>query len=205
MRSTFLLCAAALLMLTGCQQSDSKATSEIDTSYAKEYDGNPQIPDDRTLTKQDDAVQAEKGFLTVDAANFQTETVHIGDVTLTIHDTKRITLEPDYSMIDYFHMLTEDSEFTLVKAFVTIENKGDEPVIFSPVAQIESTHDTQTYERDVYLDDVTGKLQPNETKSGNIGYIVDPSVKKWTVQTTSVYDVHEKIIAEPKTYTLNPY
>lgn len=204
MRPLLLLCATALLLLTGCQQNEPKATAEIDTSYAKTYDGNPQIPDDRTLTKKGDTLQAEKGFLTLEAANFQTETIHIGDVTLTVHDTKRMTLEPDYSMIDYFHMLTEETEFSIVKAFVTIKNEGKEPVVFSPVAQIESAHDTQTYERDIYLDDVTGKINPGETKQGNIGYIIDPTANKWTVQTTPVYDVHEKSIAHPKTYTLQP-
>ncbi|WP_010291002.1 hypothetical protein [Kurthia massiliensis] len=197
------------LLVAGCQQQQATqvnasyvATPE-NQDYAKSYPGNPQIPDDRTLLQTGDTIQTEKGFMTLKKANFHQQVIDIGNIRLTIYDTKRIHLEPAYSMIDYFHPLVEAETFDIVKAFVTIENRGTEALKFSPVATITAQKDTQTFERDIYLDHLTGLIQPGEIKQGNIGYIANNEASIWQINTSTVFDENDEKHASHETFTLH--
>ncbi|MBM7699264.1 DUF4352 domain-containing protein [Kurthia huakuii] len=190
--------------LAGCQQHATADDHKPTTDYAVDYQVNAQIPDDRTLLQSGDTIQAEKGFMTLQQANFKPQTIDVGDIRITIHDVKTIALEPDYSMVDYFHQLTSDTTFDIVKAFVTVENTAQHVRYFSPVATLQAASGTQTFERDIYLDALNGKLAPGEKKQGNIGYIIHDGDTSWTVTTSAVFDAHEKELTTPATYTLKP-
>lgn len=191
-------------LLAGCQQKATADDHLPPTDYAADYNGNAQIPDDRTLLREKDTIQAEKGFMTLKKANFEPQTITVGDIQLTIHDVKRIHLEPDYSMVDYFHQLTHDETFDFVKAYVTIENTAKETRHFSPVATLKAASGTQSFERDIYLDDLSGSLAPSEKKKGNIGYITEPGDDALTVTTSAVFDEQEKQLTKAATFTLEP-
>lgn len=193
-----------VVLLAGCQQKATADDHLPRTDYATGYNGNAQIPDDRTLLKENDTIQAEKGFMTLKEANFEPQTIVVGDIHLTIHDVKRIHLEPDYSMVDYFHQLTHEETFDFVKAYVTIENTAKETRHFSPVATLKAASGIQSFERDIYLDNVSGSLAPSEKKQGNIGYITEPGDDTLTVTTSAVFDEHEQQLTKQTTFTLQP-
>lgn len=182
------------LLLAGCQQREntkdaSYAMATLENqNYMETYIGNPQIPDDRTLLKKGDTIQSDKGFMTLKKANFYKQVIDIDDIRLTVYDTKQMHLEPTYSMIDYFHSLTEAESFDIIKAFVTVENRGTETVNFSPVETVTHAKTTQTFEHDIYLDKITGLIKPGELKQGNIGYIVQTNATAFEIQTSAVYN-----------------
>jgi hypothetical protein len=147
-------------------------------------------------------VSDEKGEATLKAINQVNKTYSDGPIKLTVKDMKLIHLRPDYSLIDYFHVLTQEEEFDFVKVFVEIENKYPEKVNFAPIALIEtSTGEKLNWENDIYLEDLNGEIKGNETKKGNIGFIVESSDDlEWIEITTSdVFDKDgEKIIESQK-------
>lgn len=116
------------------------------------------------------------------------DTTHdIGSVQLRIKDMKLIHLKPDYSLIDYFHVLTHEEEFDFVKVFIEIKNTSSDKVSFAPIALLEtSSGEKFDWEKDVYLEDLNGELEGKSSKKGNLGFIVEKSESlEWIEITTS--------------------
>ena len=196
--------ALLTLVISGCSNNTVASVKEkpANIDYLNDYYSNPQVPDDRTLIEVDQTVSDEKGEVTLKAINQVNKTYSDGPIKLTVKDMKLIHLRPDYSLIDYFHVLTQEEEFDFVKVFVEIENKYPEKVNFAPIALIEtSTGEKLNWENDIYLEDLNGEIKGNETKKGNIGFIVESSDDlEWIEITTSdVFDKDgEKIIESQK-------
>ncbi|MEC1673750.1 DUF4352 domain-containing protein [Bacillus mojavensis] len=188
-------------------QSTSSQKDSID-----EYQPNAQVTDDRSLLKVNQTFSDDKGEAILKDIKQVNQTYKIGNVELTIKEMKLIHLRPDYSMIDYFHVLTHDEEFDFVKVFVDIKNTSSEKVNFAPVALMKTnTGETFDWNKDIYLEELNGELEAGAEKSGNLGFIVnaasghahdEPSAKKkkeikWIEITTSdVFDQNHKKISD---------
>ncbi|HSO56965.1 MAG TPA: hypothetical protein VLQ66_01905 [Paenisporosarcina sp.] len=204
MKKFIALLGLLTLVISGCSNNTVATVKEkpANIDYLNDYYSNPQVTDDRTLLKVDQTVSDEKGEATLKAINQVNKTYSDGPIKLTVKDMKLIHLRPDYSLIDYFHVLTQEEEFDFVKVFIEIENKYPEKVNFAPIALIETnTGEKLNWENDIYLEDLNGELEGNETKKGNIGFIVESSDDlEWIEITTSdVFDKDgEKIIESQK-------
>lgn len=138
------------------------------------YVSNPQVTDDTSLTNIGDSFSDEKGEAVLKAFKKSGEKLTIGPVEMTIRNAKVITYTPDYSLIDFFHGYTHDETFDFVKVFVTIKNNSDHIVRFAPVALLETdSGEKKTWEDDIYLEELNGKLNPGEVKQGNLGFIIE--------------------------------
>ena len=127
------------------------------------------------------------------------KTYPVGQIELRVKDMKVIHLRPDYSLVDYFHVLTHEEEFNFVKVYIETENMSEETVNFAPIAMIEtSTGEKIDWEKDIYLEDLNGEIEGNTTKKGNIGFIIESSEDlKWIEITTSdVYDKDENKLSD---------
>jgi hypothetical protein len=141
-----------------------------------EYQPNPQVTDDRTLQKVGQTYANGKGEATLKAIKNLDKTYKVGPIELTVKEMKLIHLRPDYSMIDYFHVLTHDEEFEYIKVFVEIKNTSNEKVNFAPIALLKTnTDETYDWEKDIYLEELNGEIEGNSTKYGNLGFIVNAS------------------------------
>jgi hypothetical protein len=208
--TTLLLSVCILTLLSGCSVQSSTSNTHAEATkipdYHKNYQENPQVTDDRTLLNVGDEINDKLGYAKLKKANLKQKSYEIGDITLTIRDVKQIYLEPTYSMIDYFHVLTHDPTFDVIKAFVEITNNSDKTVHFSPVALLTSnTGQKWTWEQDIFLDDLSGTIEPKQTKRGNIGYIIEEphtSPTKYVLQTSDVFDEKENKIANSKKISL---
>ncbi|WP_017380600.1 hypothetical protein [Paenisporosarcina sp. TG-14] len=201
MKKHIALLVLLTLVISGCSNNTVASVKEkpANIDYLNDYNSNPQVPDDRTLLEVDQTVSDEKGEATLKAINQVNKTYEDGPIKLTVKDMKIIHLRPDYSLIDYFHVLTQEEDFNFVKVFVEIENKYPEKVNFAPIALIEtSTGEKFNWESDIYLEDLNGEIEGNETKKGNIGFIVESSNDlEWIEITTSdVFDKDEEKIIE---------
>ena len=165
-------------------------------SAVESYSPNPQVPDDRQLKKIGQTSLDEKGEITLKKVNNLNRTYNIGPIEMNIIDAKILHLKPDYSLVDYFHTLTHDEEFDFVKVFVEIKNTSDKKVNFAPTAILEtSAGEIITWENDIYLDGINEGINSNETKAGNIGFIIEKSDLEYLEITTSdVYDTDDKKI-----------
>ncbi|MGX4764825.1 DUF4352 domain-containing protein [Bacillus mojavensis] len=189
-------------------QSTSSQKDSID-----EYQPNAQVTDDRSLLKVNQTFSDDKGEAVLKDIKQVNQTYKIGNVELTVKEMKLIHLRPDYSMIDYFHVLTHDEEFDFVKVFVDIKNTSSEKVNFAPVALMKTnTGETFDWNKDIYLEELNGELEAGAEKSGNLGFIVnaasghahdelsaDKKKKeiKWIEITTSdVFDQNHKKISD---------
>ncbi|MFC6040792.1 hypothetical protein ACFPYN_15295 [Paenisporosarcina macmurdoensis] len=201
MKKHIALLGLLTLVISGCSNNTVASVKEkpANIDYLNDYYSNPQVPDDRTLIEVDQTVSDEKGEATLKAIKQVNKTYSDGPIKLTVKDMKLIHLRPDYSLIDYFHALTQKEEFDFVKVFIEIENKYPEKVNFAPIALIEtSTGEKLNWENDIYLEDLNGEIKGNETKKGNIGFIVESSDDlEWIEITTSdVFDKDEEKIIE---------
>lgn len=190
------------LFLFGCSNDVSNSEpllkeKQSASEYLSDYSSNPQVTDDRTLLEVGQSVSDEKGEATLKAINPVNETYEVGPIRLNVKDMKLIHLRPDYSLIDYFHVLTHDEEFDFVKVFVEIENTSNEKINFAPIALIEtSTGEKLDWGKDIYLEELNGEIEGNSTKKGNLGFIIDSSKDlEWIELTTSdVFDKDENKI-----------
>ncbi|RIW35661.1 hypothetical protein D3H55_07200 [Bacillus salacetis] len=206
MKELVLILAVASAVLCGCSTNSSPAASgdkevKAASGYDSDYAANPQIPDDRMLLTKGDAFSDEKGEVTLIESETPGVIKELGPVRLTIQDTKLIHLMPDYSMIDYFHVLTHEEEFDFVKFFVEIENTSKEKVNFAPIALIETnTGERLDWEKDIYLEELNGEIRGGESKKGNLGYILEKTEDlEWVELTTSdVFDKNHKKIQDSK-------
>lgn len=199
-----ILVTLLLVILTACTNTANSAnipkeTVQPDTSYDDNYSPNPQVTDDRGLLEVGQSFLDEKGEATLKAMNFVNDTYEVGPIKLTVRDIKRIHLRPDYSLIDYFHVLTHDEEFEFIKVFVEIENTSTETVNFAPIALLEtSLGEKFDWEKDIYLDGLNGEIEGNTSKKGNLGFILESSEDIEWIQfiTSDVYGRNEDKINE---------
>ncbi len=204
MKNIIILITLVSLLLYGCSsnvQSSSVSENEKkkEDEYLNDYASNPQVTDDRSLLEIGQEVSDEKGEATLKAINLVNETYPVGPIELRVKDMKVIHLRPDYSLVDYFHVLTHEEEFNFVKVFIEIENMSDEKLNFAPIAMIEtSTGEKIDWEKDIYLEDLNGEIAGNTTKKGNLGFIIESSKDlKWIEITTSdVYDKDENKLSD---------
>ena len=193
-----------LLVISGCSNSSAATAKDkaANLDYLIDYDSNPQVTDDRSLLEVGQSVSDEKGEATLKAINQVNQTYEEGPIKFTVKDMKLIHLRPDYSLIDYFHVLTEQEEFDFVKVFIEIENTYTEKINFAPIALIETnTGEKLDWEKDIYLEDLNGEIEGNELKKGNTGFILTSTEDlEWIEITTSdVFNKdEEKIIDSQK-------
>lgn len=183
-----------LLVISGCSHSNAAPAKEkpANLDYLNDYYSNPQVTDDRSLLEVGQSVSDEKGEATLKAINQVNQTYEEGPIKLTVKDMKIIHLRPDYSLIDYFHVLTQQEEFDFVKVFIEIENTYTEKLNFAPIALIETnTGEKLDWEKDIYLEELNGEIEGNEIKKGNLGFILKSTEElEWIEITTS--DVFNK-------------
>ncbi|OMC83300.1 hypothetical protein [Viridibacillus sp. FSL H8-0123] len=197
-------------LLFGCSDKDFSTSSpalaqEIESNYLDGYGANPQVPDDRTLLTVGQSIKDAKGEATLQKINLKEQTVKVGDIKLTVKDTKLIHLFPDYSLTDYFHSLTHDEEFDYVKLFVEIKNSSTQKVNFAPIAMIETnTGQKITWDQDIYLENLNEVIEGSASKKGNLGFIVDTKTNlEWIEITTSdVFDGNEAKVANAKKFRI---
>ncbi|MGE7837599.1 DUF4352 domain-containing protein [Viridibacillus arvi] len=197
-------------LLFGCSDKDFSTSSpalaqEIESNYLDGYGANPQVPDDRTLLTVGQSIKDAKGEATLQKINLEEQTTNVGDIKLTVKDTKLIHLFPDYSLTDYFHALTHDEEFEFVKLFVEIKNNSNDKVNFAPIAMIETnTGQKITWDQDIYLENLNEEIEGSASKKGNLGFIVDTKTNlEWIEITTSdVFDENEEKVANAKKFRI---
>lgn len=197
-------------LLFGCSDKDFSTSSpalaqEIESNYLDGYGANPQVPDDRTLLTVGQSIKDAKGEATLQKINLEEQTFNVGDIKLTVKDTKLIHLFPDYSLTDYFHALTHDEEFEFVKLFVEIKNNSNDKVNFAPIAMIETnTGQKITWDQDIYLENLNEEIEGSASKKGNLGFIVDTKTNlEWIEITTSdVFDENEEKVADAKKFRI---
>jgi hypothetical protein len=181
-----------------------------DANKAVSYRPNPQVTDDKMLTEIGQKHRDAKGEATLKQIKEINKTYMIGPVKLIVKEAKIIHLIPDYSMIDYFHVLTHKKEFNFVKVWVEIENTSEQPVHFAPIALFEtSTGEKFDWQKDIYLEGLNGNLEADAVKKGNLGFILNAGshdeehseesqteeLPDWvTLITSDVFDKEEKLI-----------
>jgi hypothetical protein len=203
-------------LLVGCNQenespdghgnpaaSDKMQSEENSTPPRKnagEYVSNPQVTDDRSLVNVGEVFSDEKGEAELKAFKKVDEEIEIGPITMMVKEIKVLNYRPDYSLIDFFHTYTHDEVFDFVKVFVEIENKSNETLNFAPAALLETDKgEKKTWEDDIYLEELNGKIGPGEKKAGNLGFIIEKSdLKSIFITTSKVFDENEKELSNEK-------
>jgi hypothetical protein len=177
-------------------------TEEIARPLEKKdvYVPNPQLPDDINLNQIGQNVSDAKGELTLKAYKKVNETLNVGPIEVNIKEMKVMHATPDYSMIDFFHGYTHDEDFDIVKVNVEIKNNSDKKIKFSPVAFLETDRGEHlTWEDEIYLEELTGEIEGNGSKSGNIGFILnDGNIKSISVMSSDAVDDEGKVLAKGK-------
>ncbi|MBS8264458.1 DUF4352 domain-containing protein [Mesobacillus boroniphilus] len=174
----------AVSLLTGCSFAEAESNKESKPAEtvaekpikknADVYVPNPQVTDDRELKKAGDSLTDDKGKLTLKAVKEVNKTYNLDGIEYTVKDVKLLHFIPDYSLIDFFHVYTHDEEFNFVKIGVEVKNNSKESYHFGPVAMVninDSIH--KTWEDDIYLEELHGKILAGQKKQGNLGFIVD--------------------------------
>lgn len=209
---------AALMLgtiLSGCgtmpdtvqEKSSEKSAPKQETPVSIEksaaYVPNPQLPDDRKLTKVDASVTDDKGELTLKQFVRPDVTRTIGPITMKVEEVKVFHARPSYGMIDFFHGFTHEESFDLVKTRVTITNRGDEPVTFNPVAHFRLDAKTEkTLQDDVYLESLAATYAPGETRSGNFGFIIEQPLTSVELLTSDVLSAKRDVLGKGSSLSL---
>lgn len=197
-----------IALVCGCQSETTQGTATAASlaeapDYTEQYVASPQVSDDRQLQEPGQKVRDAKGGLELLAANMNPQKVQIGDIELTIHETKLLQYTPDYSLIDFYHAYTHEQEFELAKFFVEINNVASEEVNFAPVALIETEGgEVKTWQDDVYLESLNEGLKPGEVKSGNVGFIVEDGTQELKLTTSKLFAADGELLAPAKTITI---
>lgn len=208
-----------LLVLTGCSsenKSEDKVTGDrvktIDQTEKKRnvqediYVPNPQITDDINLVTVGETISDDKGELTLKSYKLLNKTVNIGGVEMVIKDAKLLHFVPDYSMIDFFHAYTHEEEFDFIKVGLEVKNSSDKDIKFSPVAFVKTNNgELKTWEEDIFLEELTGDIQRNDVKKGNMGFILENTtdLKSIEILTSDVLDGMGENVEKAKTITLD--
>jgi hypothetical protein len=212
-----------VFLLTGCsfisiqpnnEKSDSKTektsteTNGISEDMHSAYYNSPQVTDDSMLQKPGQSITDEKGEATLKAMKLINKIYHIGDIEYTIKEMKLLHYRPDYSLIDYFHPLTEAEEFDFIKLSVDIKNLSQVKRNFAPVALFETnTGVKMDWKQDMYLEHLNGEIEGNQIKRGSLGFIVDQAdskkVKWIKILTSDVFNDKQERLEEAQKIQLN--
>lgn len=213
----------SVFLLTGCSfvsnqpnndKNDSKTekistvTKEISEDDHNAYYNSPQVTDDSTLQKPGQSVTDEKGEATLKAIKPINSVYHFGEIEFTIKEIKRLHYRPDYSLIDYFHPLTEAEEFDFIKLSVDIKNNSKEKRNFAPVALFETnTGVKMNWKQDMYLEHLNGEIEGNQIKRGSLGFIVDQAESsriEWIqILTSDVFNEKQERLEEAQKIQLH--
>lgn len=197
MKNAVYLLMLSVLLLGGCSgQNESSASAETTEmpDYYEEYVKNPQVTDDRTLQEEGEEIKDHRGEAKLLAKGTDSGTYDIGNIELTVRETKVLHFKPDYSLIDFYHSYTHETEFEIVKMFVEIHNNSDEALQFGPIAMLETDiGEKKLWEDDIYLEELNGEIAPGGTKKGNIGFIVEnPDFNSLKITTSDVFDTEQE-------------
>jgi hypothetical protein len=178
----------------------SEENSTPPRKNAGEYVSNPQVTDDRSLVNVGESFSDEKGEAELKAIKKVDEEIEVGPIRLIVKEVKVLSYRPDYSLIDFFHSYTHEEVFHFVKIFVEIENQSNETLNFAPAALLETDKgEKKTWEDDIYLEELNGKIEPGEKKAGNLGFIIEKSdIKSISIITSKVFDENEKELNNEK-------
>ncbi|KOF10017.1 hypothetical protein AC739_12200 [Planococcus glaciei] len=196
-----------ILLMGGCSEQEEPSTvlaaeeaNEV-PAYYKGYVANPQVTADALLQEEGQTIRDDKGELVVNEVTMDSQVHKIGPVEITIREAKNLHYKPAYSLVDFYHSYTHDTEFDLVKFFVEIKNTSGEPLHFAPVALLEtSSGEKKLWEDDVYLEELNGEMAAGETKSGNLGFLVEEADFEFlTITTSDVFAEGTEKIADAKT------
>lgn len=203
MKRAIYLIALIPFLLIGCatNQDEQQVTTEVNSdsttetpSYYQSYLDNPQVTSDQSLQEVGTAIRDVKGEVTLNDINKESQIVKIGAIELTIREAKVLHFKPDYSLIDFFHSYTHDPEFDFVKVFVEIKNTSNEILKFAPISLVHtSAGEQKTWEDDIYLEELNGEIPANETKKGNLGFIIEKSkIDSFEITTSDVFNEQDK-------------
>ncbi|MEH7304140.1 hypothetical protein [Neobacillus drentensis] len=212
-----------VFLLTGCSfvsiqppsektdtatENSSTATKKISADDHDAYYNSPQVTDDSTLQKPGQSATDEKGEATLKQMKQINKVYHFGDIEYTIKEMKLLHYRPDYSLIDYFHPLTEAEEFDFIKISVDIKNHSKEKLNFAPVALFETnTGEKMDWKQDMYLEHLNGEIEGSQIKRGSLGFIVNQANSKeiqWIkILTSDVYNAQQERLEEAEKIQLN--
>lgn len=203
-------------LLAGCSLSSIQPISKAEETHEKKiseaehdaYYNSPQVTDDSTLQKPGQSVSDEKGDATLKAVRQLNQVYHAGDIEYTIREVKLLHYRPDYSLIDYFHPLTEAEEFDFIKLSVDIKNLSKEKRNFAPVALFETNTGVKAdWNQDMYLEHLNGVLEGKEIKRGSLGFIVNETKSQkvqWIrILTSDVYNQKQERLEEAQTIKIH--
>jgi hypothetical protein len=208
------------LLLAGCSSKETNTNTKNNDLKKREtstlaadrktvstdiYTPNPQVIDDAALLAAGDFYRDRKGEATLKAISKEAKEVQVDSVRLAVKDIKLIAYRPAYSLIDFYHTYTHEEQFTFIKFSVELENLSDEIRKFSPIAFIQTDKDEMiTWEKDIYLEELNGVLNPGERKKGNIGFILENSaVNKVQLSTSDAYTEQDNLLGKAKMIDIN--
>ncbi|MFJ7933275.1 DUF4352 domain-containing protein [Sporosarcina sp. NPDC096371] len=160
---------------------------------------SPHITDDRNLVKIGESVTDSKGGLILKQSKIVNQDIQVGPVKLSINDIKVMQFTPAHSMVDFFHAQTHEKVFDFVKIEVEVNNSSKEPIIFNPIAFLNTNSgEHKTWEDDIYVEELQGEIAPNDVKKGNIGFILENTADIQSIEllTSDVLHTDEEIIAQ---------
>ncbi|MFC6603197.1 DUF4352 domain-containing protein [Ectobacillus funiculus] len=176
------------------EKNRAKSLSDI-------YVPNPQVSDDTKLLNVGQTIKDSKGTVTLKGIASLNKIYTIGPVEMKIKNVKLIHNMPTYSLMDYFHYYTENyEEFDFIKVEVELINKSDQTVHFGPTAHLNTSNgETRNFEDDFYIEYLGGEIEPNGSKQGALGFIIEkssPDLKWVEIQTSDVLDKNRKEIGK---------
>jgi NAD+--asparagine ADP-ribosyltransferase len=172
------------------------------------YVPNPQVSDDRNLLNVGQTIQDSKGTENLKGIASLNKSFTIGPIEMKIKNVKLIHNLPEYSLMDYFHYYTENyKEFDYIKVEVELVNHSDQLVHFGPIAHLQTSNgETRNFEDDFYIEYLGGEIEPNDSKQGALGFIVEKSTPdlNWVeIQTSDVLDKNHKEIGKSQKIKIN--
>lgn len=219
---------ALFLILSGCKAASTSVTSVSATekqdhpskqdrsvkekkrakSLADTYVPNPQVSDDTKLLNAGKTINDSKGTVTLKEIASLNKLYTIGPVEMKIKNVKLIHNTPTYSLMDYFHQFTEKyEEFDFIKIEIELINKSNQKVHFGPIAHLETSNgEIKNFEDDFYIEYLGGEIEPNGSKQGALGFIIEkstPDVNWIDIQTSDVLDENHKTLNKSQSIRIN--
>lgn len=207
----------SLFLITGCTvKSDHLTSNEKNNSEVRsvevtndKYVNNPQAPDTRLLTETGQKFKDEDGTVALRLMSNHEGTHEIGPIKLSINKVKVLNYSPSADLIDFFHGLSDDeTNFNYVKLSVVIENTSNQTIEFAPVSTLKtSVGEIKSYEDDFYLQNLYGKLIPNQQKSGELAFVLNntniSSLSSIVIQTSDVFGENNNPLYEGEAITID--
>ncbi|KAB2328491.1 DUF4352 domain-containing protein [Cytobacillus depressus] len=203
-----------LIALAGCSASNTTVSQDVEKITEKSalevnkdvYVPSPHITDDLNFVNVGETISDSKGELTLKEYKKVNMDIQVGPANLTIKDIKVMHFVPDFGMIDFFHDYTHDEEFDFVKVGVEVKNTSTDEIKFNPIAYLKmNSGEHKTWEDDIYLEELLGKMEPNEVKKGNLGFILEDTDEITWVEllTSDVVNKKDESIEKAKNIKLD--